>query len=250
MNPIGDVSVILPTINEVQALDDTLRILLSENRDSLKEILVIVCDRTAPESLDTARGYVKACPEYVRILPQEQPFLGGALLMGIRNATGGRILTMFSDLESDPHLVKTLIDVSNTTPGALVQASRWIRGSAFEGYGRPKLVCNAIAQWGLRMVYPGNATDFTFGFRLYPGDLLRSLTFTECRHGFVLESLLLALRLKIPVEEVPCTWRKRSESTSMISWKTYLHYLPLSLRVRFRPRHLMQTGYREGCVPL
>lgn len=176
----------------------------------------------------------------VRVLEQKKPHLGGALHTGIEVARGNRILTMFSDLESNPADVKLLIQTSDQTPGAVVQASRWLPESAFEGYGRGKLICNALAQSGLRLLYPGGATDFTFGFRLYPAKRIRDLAIAEYRHGFVLESLLLIMRLGTPVLEVPCTWRKRAEHTSAIRWTTYLHYLPLALKIRFRPRQQLR----------
>lgn len=228
------VSLVIPTVNEVQSLDETLRIVIERNPETLHEVLVMVCDRTLKESLDVVEQYARRHPALVRVVRQDRPYLGGALMSGINQATGTHVVTMFSDLESDPELVRPLIEAARVHPEAIIQASRWKTESKFVGYGRAKLVLNAMAQGVVRTIFWTPVTDFTFGFRLYPRTLVQSLPVTEIRHGYVLESLLLALRLKVRVIELPCKWVKRPEAKSSINWRTYLHYLPLTLRLRFR----------------
>lgn len=240
------ISVVLPILNEVATLDETITILIWDNRERLDEILVVICDRTTASCLDVVERHLRENPGLLRVVRQTQPFLGGAMMAGIRESSGDRIVTLFADLESDPSLVRDMIEASDRNPGAIIQASRWMKNSRFQGYSRMKLGLNFIAQLGLRLAFARHVTDFTFGYRLYPSDIAKSIPVNEFRHGFVLEILLMAIRMKVPILEIPANWIRRTEGDSQSTLSTYLHYFPLACRARTRrivPREA--TGVRR-----
>jgi glycosyltransferase involved in cell wall biosynthesis len=188
------VTVILPVLSEVEALETTLEVVLRENPVAIDRIVVVVCDRTDRASIQVVRRWESMNPNRVHLVEQTFGGLGGALRTGIEHVRGSHAIMMFADLESDPHEVKHMIAASLRQPNAIVSASRWLPGAGFEGYGRAKIVGNWCFQKVARLLHPSSVTDFTFGYRLYSIEVLRRFDWRCENHEFVLESLLRPLR--------------------------------------------------------
>ncbi len=75
-------SVILPAMNETDSLAKTVQLLLDLNGADIKELLIIVCDRTTPACLAAAETARHDHPDLVQIHHQVLPFLGGAVRDG------------------------------------------------------------------------------------------------------------------------------------------------------------------------
>lgn len=226
------VSVVVPVLDEAASLRETVDVVLTENGDDVVEVLVIVCDRTSHEVLTTTEQLRdRYGGQRIRVVSQDLPRLGGALRSGIAAARGTHVITMFSDLESDPASVRPMIDAARLAPAAVISASRWLPGAGFEGYPAGKLLLNRFFQLAFASLFRVPVTDFSFGFRSYPLPLLRSFSWQECGHRFVLESLLRPVLDGVEVVEVPSRWRRRREGRSQVTLLTYLSYWSLGLRL-------------------
>ncbi len=224
------VSVILPVINEVTSLRQTVAILDATVAPYLGEILVVVCDRTTKASLAEVDALQSEHPGMLRRITQTLPLLGGALREGISQAAFPWVVTMFSDLESDPFVVRQFIQQAAASPDAIVSASRWRPGGKFDGYSRSKWIINFLGQKFMQRLYGGEVTDFTFGFRMYPRSCHQRCRFEEVGHPFVLESILVPILQGAKIVEVPCVWRIRREGDSQVTMAIYRHYLALAIR--------------------
>ena len=143
-----EVSVILPVIDETTALQETVRILLAENRQSIREILLIVCNKTTPEALRACSEVTGENPGLVVTYSQRRPHLGGAMQDAFERARGTHLLMMASDLETDPRTVKDLI--ARAAEGYdIVTATRWNNRGGFRGYDPLKYVRN----WFFRVAF-------------------------------------------------------------------------------------------------
>ena len=140
---------------------------------------------------------------------------------------------MASDLETDPHDVKTLIAQAEKNPLAIIAASRWLGGEAFQGYSRVKLVCNWCFQRGFSLLYGRRLSDMTYAYRIFPTLLVQSIRWSELRHPFLFESLVKPLRLGVPVVEIPTVWRARTEGQSQNSFFRNFVYFRTGLKTRF-----------------
>jgi len=80
-------------------------------------------------------------------------------------------------------------------------------------YGRIKLVLNYFFQrlCFCPLVSNSRLTDFTYGYRLYPSDVLKNSGWQESDHAFVLETILKPLLDHVSVKEVPTVWKQRKE---------------------------------------
>src|SRR5689334_11285058 len=96
-------TIILPVINETTSLTQTVDIVLRDvKRTDIRELLVVVCQKTTPEAMATISGIQQKLGDLVVVLHQKRPFLGGALQDGFDAARGSHIIIMGSDLETNP----------------------------------------------------------------------------------------------------------------------------------------------------
>jgi glycosyltransferase involved in cell wall biosynthesis len=240
------VSVILPVMNETWSLEKTVDILLRDNRDHLEELLIVTSPRTIDASRQTIAGLAAAHPELVRVHQQTLPFLGGALQEAFALARGRTTLLMASDLETDPSVVPAMIATMQRDGCDIVIASRWLQHRSFQGYSRPKFVCNWLFQKFFATLYGVRLSDLTYGFRLYRTDRLRGIRWEELKHSFLFECLVKPLRLGCRVAEVPAVWEPRREGASQNMLSAYAGYFRTGLRVRARRIDAWRTDSRPG----
>lgn len=226
-------SIVIPVVNEVASLKEIVDCLFSEPDSLIREVLIIVCQKTTAESRKACQDLQERYAERIKILAQKLPFLGGALREGFSAATGSHVVVMYSDGESDPKTVPELVRYAGQNPLAIISASRWLPDSSFEGYPKFKLLLNYLFQKVFSMLYGRNITDFTFGFRIYPSLLVKSILWEETGHSFVLESILKPLLLHTTILEIPTTWQARSEGKSQLKPGMYLRYLWIGCKLRF-----------------
>lgn len=239
-NP-STVSVILPVIDETSSLEKTVEVLVSENAEALKEILIVVASHTTPRALEIALGLQNSHRELVRVHQQSLPHLGGALREAFDLADGEYTVLMASDLETNPHVVRKLIEEMSVKETDIIVASRWLNGAGFAQYGVAKIVLNFLFQKVFCWLYRVSLSDLTYAFRIYRTDILQSIKWEELRHPFLLEVLLRPLRLGYNVVEIPCKWERRTEGRSHNSLSSYLGYLRVGCTIRFaRKRDMLR----------
>jgi hypothetical protein len=236
-------TIILPVMDETSSLEETVRILLRDARDRIKEILIVVCEKTTPESMAVVERMGKHLPHLVRIHSQKLPFLGGAMREAFDLATGSHVMMMASDLETDPNAVKAMIATAEASPSAIVTATRWRTGGGFEGYSTIKLACNWVFQRFFSLLYGVKLTDMTFGYRIFPTRIVRSIQWEELRHAFLFETLVKPLRLGVPVIEITCGWKARVEGKSWNAFFLNFIYFRTGLKTRFASRQsILKAG--------
>jgi hypothetical protein len=227
------VTVILPAIDETWSLRETLTRIEAHSRNDIMEYLIVVCPKTTPACRQVAEELVAEMPERVQLMEQRLPFLGGAVRDGFDAAKGTHVIMMSTDLETDPDTVPLLIAEARPHPTSIVTATRWKSGAGFEGYDPIKLVLNKIFQAFFAILYRVRLTDLTFAYRIFPTDLVRSISWEELKHPFLFETIIKPLRLGVEVLEVPSTWRARSEGISHNTFLTNFVYFRIGLKTLF-----------------
>lgn len=229
-----NISIILPVTNEASSLQKTVKIIENENCDSILEYIFVVCEKTIKVSLDICKSYQQQNPQRFIVHKQTKPFLGNAIREGFGIAKAPHLITMGSDLETDPHDVKTMIALSEKNPKAIITASRWLTNNNFKGYGKARIALNFIFQQFLRALYQTKLSDLTYCYRLMPTKLCQKIKWEEQQHAFLLETILKPLRLKIPVIEFSSKWQARNEGASQNSLRKQLAYIRVAFGNRFK----------------
>jgi glycosyltransferase involved in cell wall biosynthesis len=233
MNKSLDITFILPVLNETYSLQQTADAIFRLSGEHLKEILIVVADRTTPASMEIVQTLKNQHPDFIRIHKQKLPFLGGALREAISIASGNYIMLMASDFETDPELIPDFIKKMSEGNWDIVAGSRWIEKGSFKGYSTTKLLLNYFFQKFFKILYGTALTDLTYAYRLYRKSVLEGIAWEEMKHPFLLECLIKPLRCGAKVTEIPCKWKARTEGTSANSFMQTFVYLRTAWKTRF-----------------
>jgi dolichol-phosphate mannosyltransferase len=180
----------------------------------------------------------EARPPSVRfVLNDLGPGVRYAIEAGIRAASAPVIVVSMADISDDFSCVEEM--VSRAEAGAdVVCASRYMPGGRQIGGPRFKSFLSRAAGVSLHRLSGLPTRDPTNSFKAYRAEFLRR-TRIESQAGF---ALALELTVKAHfgggrVEEVPATWRGRTQGTSrfrLFSWlPVYLHWYFWALRRRW-----------------
>jgi glycosyltransferase involved in cell wall biosynthesis len=230
------VSVILPVTDETFSLKQTVDIIAATCGSVIKEFIIVIYKKTTEESKKVIQQLENDYPGRIIVHTQRLPFLGGAVRTAFELTSGTHVVMMASDLETDPNLVQKLIEEEKQDPQMIVTATRWAKGGGFEGYNPLKFFLNYVFQKFFSLLYGVNLTDMTYGFRIFPAALVRSIHWEELRHPFLFETILKPLRLGVRVKEIPGVWAVRKEGESQNTFFRNFEYFPIGLKVRFRKK--------------
>ena len=234
-----NVTILLPAMDETYSLRETVETIIKTcHREDLAEFILLLCDRTTPESKAVAEALVEEfsgqIPIYIHY--QKLPFVGGAIREGIDLAQGSHVVMMSSDLETDPQIIHKFINAAKKYPERIITASRWRKGGGFENYDRIKLICNLIFERSIGIFYGVGLSDLTYAFRIFPTELMQSIEWEELKHPFFLETALKPLRLKVRFIEIPAHWAARTEGVSQNSFFANFKYFKTAWHNRFLKR--------------
>ena len=234
---LPDVSIILPAMNETFSLDETVRVILEENSDDIKEIFIMLSPRGTPECAAMATTLAERYPHLVKPTIQKRGFVGGAIRDAFELVTGDYTILMSSDLETDPHSVKSLI--AKIREGYdIVTATRWT-GAGFTGYNPVKYLFNKIFQSFFGALYGTPLTDLTFAYRIFKTEIVKRIKWEELRHPFLFETIIKPLRLGYRVAEIPSPWAARREGESQNTFWRNFDYFRIGFRVLRMPQDSM-----------
>jgi len=231
------VSVILPVINETFSLKQTVEIIVSENPSDICEYLIVFCKKTTEGSLTAIKELQSQYGSKIVLMEQKLPFLGGAVRDALDICKGTHVIMMATDLETDPHLVKEFIALERNNPDTIITATRWKTKGGFSGYDPFKLILNWVFQKFFSALYRTSLSDMTYGFRIFPLELLRSINWEELRHPFLFETVLKPLRLGVKVTEIPTKWEARKEGESQNPFLVNFLYFKTGIKIMFQSKN-------------
>lgn len=234
MSSWKNVSIIIAAINETFSLKKTVDVILETcNKEDLCEIFIVLCKKTTPECVKVAEEIRDSnCGIPITIYYQKKPFVGPAYQEAFQLVKGSHLIMMSADLETPPELVQKYIEIEKQNPDKIVTSSRWIKGGGFEGYSRIKWLCNYFFQKIMGILFRSRNTDMTYGYRIFPTDLMQSIRWEETRHPFFLETALKPLKLGVELIEIPAQWRPRQEGESVNGFFANFAYFKTAFRIR------------------
>ena len=228
------VSVILPVINETFSLTKTVDLIVLQNQEDIHEIIIIISKtKTTIASKQIIKKLQLSYQNLIKVFNQDLPFIGGAVQKGFEEISGTHVIMMASDLETDPKDVKKLISTSRANPDSIVTANRWLVGGGFYKYNKIKLFLNYIFQNILKIIYSTNLSDITYGYRIFPSNIVKKILWEELKHPFFLETILKPIKLKTNIIEIASGWKARTEGESQNNFMANFLYIKTALRIKF-----------------
>ena len=146
------VSVVVPTLNESQNIDDLIRACLEGGRAASLDLeLIVVDDGSRDGTRERVRAWEKDHP--VRLIEREREGgLAGAVLAGASRAGAGVVVVMDADLSHPPDKIGELARPVLDGTHDMVIGSRYVPGGDTPGWPflrRLASRCGALAAWPL-----------------------------------------------------------------------------------------------------
>lgn len=226
--------IFLPVIDETFSLEKTIDIIEKENSKLISNYLIVLSKvKTTTKSKQTARKLKLKYKDKIKIIFQEEKFIGGAIKTAIKNIRSSHFILMASDLETDPYDVKKLIKFSLKNPKKIIVANRWIKKNSFERYNFIKLILNKIFQLFFSRLFLVSLSDLTFAYRAYPSNVIKKFHLKENKHPILLETVLIPIKLGIKFIEIPSKWSSRLEGKTNNTFLRNFVYIFTGFRIFF-----------------
>jgi hypothetical protein len=244
------ISVVMPVFSETDTVRQIAQWLLRELGSRLQEIIIIQSPRSSEQSRTVCRQLADEYPQVQVHVQQNNPGLGRAVREGFERATGNLVLMIDSDGEMEIETVPRMLDAMAQGGYALVAASRWLPGGGFVGYSRLKYYLNWCFQQLFRWLFWTPLGDLTYGFKLIRAELIHGLDWQGTLHEIACETTLKAVRLGVPVAEVPSKWTARTQGVSKNTFWRNFRYVrtALDILVRGVPFNPHVAATRSGAL--
>ena len=239
------VSIIIPTLNEVENVEPLTRRIMASGIEPLE--IVFVDDGSTDGTGERVRALAAEFP--VRLVVRENPTLGlaGAVVAGARAATGDLLVVMDADLSHPPSRIPDLVRPLREGACEMVIGSRYVRGGATPDW----------PLWRKTMSRAASAFAFPFtrvhdsmgGFFAIPRPLL--LERAPAATGFKIAfEIIVHGRRRLRVQEIPIAFRDRVQGVSKMTFRvaSIFFFRWLAAVVRRRPRPPVATGAARARV--
>ncbi len=228
-------SIILPTYNEkdsiVLLIDEILSILGKENID---HEIIIVDDNSPDGTYNHLLQSFSENPAIRPLLRKEEKGLATAILHGIRNAKGDRILVMDTDFNHPPKLIPLLVKITDYFD--IASGSRYVIGGGMDtSFGRyiGSKIFNKFIHYTLWV----KTTDNLSGFYAFKKEILENTDLESIFYGYgdyYIRFLYVMQKQNKFILEVPVVYENRKGGLSKTNLKNeIIRYTRTVLKIRF-----------------
>lgn len=235
-------SMVVPTYNEVERLEDFVRTVCRVFESSGLAAEIIIVDDNSPDGTgDLADRLAADLPIHV-VHRSGKLGLGSAVMAGFAVARGHLLGVMDADLSHPPALIPALLGALDASGSDVVVGSRYIRGGGTKNWPVTRAVMSAAACAAARVLTP--VRDAASGFFVLRREVVRDVAIKAAGFKICLE--LLVRGSARSVVEVPYVFTDRAAGQSKMSHREALGYLVQIWQLFWwqRQQHRRRLGYR------
>ena len=234
MNPklrSKSVSVIVPTLNEVENVEPLIRGIFASGVDALE--IVFVDDSSTDGTSDRVRDLAAQFPVKLRVRENATLGLSGAVVAGARAARGDLLVVMDADMSHPPDRIPDLVRPLQEGACDMVIGSRYVRGGTTPGWPVWRRIMSRAAS---ALAYPlTRVHDSMCGFFAIPRPLLLELA--PAATGFKIAfDMIVNGGSNFRVREIPIAFHDRVRGVSKMSFRVALIFLLCWLGAITRPK--------------
>lgn len=216
-------TILLPTFNESENVEPILRDLRKALRKYAGHFEVLFVDDSSDKTPLVIQKFKKKYPEIslMHRRKAQRTGLATALAAGLKAARGKYVCSMDSDLQHPPSAVPALIRKIIDEDIDIVVATRYRPGGSAEGLGSDyRKFVSKFCRFVSWIIIPATrkTTDPGSGFFVVRRDFIEDVSFHRL-YGFKILIDILARTMNARVDEVPYTFRKRSNNESKATFK-------------------------------
>ncbi len=232
-------SIIVPVFNEEATLEEIVQRI---RETPLEKEIIAVDDGSSDNSTKILEKMEQDfAPDFKFIKHEKNRGKGAAIRTGLDVANGDLILIQDADLEYDPkeypQLIKPFFDDSQleVVYGSRILSSNNAR-SSFVFYWGGRLLSGIT-----NFLYGSQITDEPTCYKVFKTELLKSLDLCSDGFEFCPEVTAKILLRKIPIYEVPISYRPRSwKEGKKIQWKD--GFIAIWVLIKYRFKRIKKTN--------
>lgn len=206
-------SIIIPTYNESNTIDDIIRYVQSVEYPVDYEI-IIVDDVSLDETLEKElliKQKSKLGKDNIKIIRNRfNRGKGFSVRNGIKESRGDIIIVQDADTEYDPHDIPQLLEPIIKGECVAVYGSRFLINSRPQGMAFLNLIANKILTGFTNILFGIGLTDMETCYKAIKADVIKSLRLKANRFAFEPEVTALLAKRKIKIKELPISYRGRT----------------------------------------
>lgn len=219
------VSVVIPTIDEWEDIENVItRVLQSNEEGDVKEIILVYCEKSEKAYIDFLRQLAEKYAS-VKLYHQKNRGVSAAVYESFSIAQGSHLVAIGADMENDPNDIAEMVKKAKLHPNSIITASRRLRKGDFSEYPPIKRLCNIIFQEVLHLLFKTKQSDITYLYQLTPASIMQMQNLDENRDVFVLALALLTEINNYPFEEIPSKVGIRKNGKSHNGLGYYLGFI-------------------------
>ena len=244
-------SVVIPTQNEVDSIEPTLRDLIRELDAAHLEYELLVVDDGSTDGTGDRVAEVASTNANVRCVRSHYPKgYGFAVRAGLDVFEGDAVAIVMADGSDSP---KDVVAYHGILEAGFDCAfgSRFVPGAKVTDYPRLKLYINRVVNWWIRALFRHNYNDTTNAFKAYRREVIENVQPLLSNHfNLTVEIPLKAVVRGYTFAVVPISWANRAAGESKLGLREMgSRYLFIVLYVLLE-RYLSRGDYlRPGFDP-
>ncbi len=237
-------SIIIPTYNEADNILRLIKDILSYISQSNTEILVV--DDNSPDKTGSIVESYASNNKNIRILYRsKKEGLSKAILHGINEARGNKIIVMDADFSHPPSVIPIILNELNNND--LVIASRYIKGGKILNWPFKRRFLSKSAKNIAKYILSINIKDPLSGFFGFKKGIIDNIEFDALGYKLLLEIIVKCNNIKI--KEIPYTFINRRMGESKLSISVVIDYLRAIARLyRYGRRSVYGIKESRGSV--
>ncbi len=221
-----ELSIIIPTYNESDNIIRLIEAILPYTNNINTEILIV--DDNSPDNTGLiVESYAKN-NKCIRVIHRnKKEGLSKAILHGINEARGNKIIIMDADFSHPPSVIPTIINELNNND--LVIASRYIKGGKIINWPFKRKLISKCAKILANYILSIKIRDPLSGFFGFKKNIINNIEFDALGYKLLLEIIVKCNNIK--VKEIPYTFINRSFGKSKLSISVMIDYLRSIIRL-------------------
>jgi len=227
--PIADplVSIVIPIFNEERLLSQVL----DRVRALPLRMQLVLVDDCSVDSTPQILAREAEKPNTIVMRHERNQGKGAAIRTGLTRATGDIILIQDADMEYNPDELPPLIAPIARGETNVVFGSRFM--GRVENMRLPNRVANWLLAWMVSIMFGQRITDEATAYKIFRGDLLRSIPLVCNRYEFCPEVTAKVMRRGEKILELPVTFSARTvEEGKKIGWRDFFEAVWTLLKCR------------------
>jgi len=163
-------SIIVPVRNETNIIHEVFDY-FSNNLKNVNYEVLIINDFSSDDTLEKSKSLITKYTNF-KVLNNKKKGLGGAINLGIREASGDIISIMMADLSDDINDLIRYNELMIQNNFDAILGSRFMKDSKVKEYPIQKLILNRIFNLFVSLIFFNKYNDFTNAFKIYKKNVL------------------------------------------------------------------------------